>query len=114
LETAIDERHGVIALRRWAPRKPYNVEITLNVEQRKFWGEYSFVITSGQQGTYRRGRESCTVGTLNDGSDDAFEIKGNEWVKLPERFTQRGIALIDLLDPMLWFCRVSRLCPTVF
>lgn len=97
LETAIDERHGVIALRRWAPRKPYNVEITLNVEQRKFWGEYSFVITSGQQGTYRRGRESCTVGTLNDGSDDAFEIKGNEWVKLPERFTQRR----DRLDRLV-------------
>lgn len=97
LETAIDERHGVIALRRWAPRKPYNVEITLNVEQGKFWGEYSFVITSGQQGTYRRGRESCTVGMLNDGSDDAFEIKGNEWVKLPDRFTQRR----DRLDRLV-------------
>ena len=89
LETAMDERHGIIALRRWAPTKPYNVEIALTVEKRRFWGEYSFSITSGPQGTYRRGRESCRVGRLPNQVDDAFEIKGNKWIELPERLAQR-------------------------
>lgn len=87
LETAMDERHGIMALRRWAPRKPYNVEISLTVERHKFWGEYSFSITSGQQGSYRRGRESCRVGKSANEVSDAFEIKGNKWIQLPERWT---------------------------
>jgi predicted ATPase len=96
LETAMDERHGIIALRRWAPRKPYNVEIALTVERRNFWGEYSFSITSGQQGTYRRGKESCKVGRGPNEIDDAFEVKGNEWIELPERLAQRPERLIRL------------------
>jgi predicted ATPase len=89
LETAMDERHGIIALRRWAPTKPYNVEISLTVETKTFWGEYSFTISSGQQGTYKRGRETCKVGRSKDSIVDGFEIKGNEWIKLPKRLTQR-------------------------
>ena len=89
LETAMDERHGIIALRRWAPRRPYNVEIALTVETKKFWGEYSFSITSGQHGSYHRGRESCKVGRAPNEIDDAFEIKGNKWIELPERLAQR-------------------------
>jgi predicted ATPase len=89
LETAMDERHGIIALRRWAPRKPYNIEIALTVERQGFWGEYSFSITSGQQGSYRRGRESCKVGKGPNQISDAFEIKGNDWIQIPERWAQR-------------------------
>jgi len=102
LETAIDERHGIIALRRWAPRKPYNVEIALTVETKDFWGEYSFSITSGQQGTYRRARESCKVGKIGKihkkfrEIDDEFEIKGNEWIKVPKRLAQRADRLTRL------------------
>lgn len=103
LETAIDERHGIIALRRWAPRKPYNVEVTITVKMDDlFWGEYSFTITSGQQGSYRRGRESCRVGKIRNKApkftvDDGFEIKGNEWITLPKRLAQRP----DRLSPLL-------------
>ncbi len=89
LETAMDERHGIIALRRWAPRKPYNVEISLTVETNSFWGEYSFNITSGQQGSFRRGKEACRVGRPKKRAEDGFEIKGNEWIRLPNRLAQR-------------------------
>src|SRR6185436_2169280 len=88
LEVAVDDRHGIVALRRWAPRKPYNVEISLTVESRRFWGDYSFVISSGQHGTYRRGREICRVGRDLDKVDDAFEIKGRDWITLPKRLSQ--------------------------
>src|SRR2546421_9828566 len=89
LETAMDERHGIIALRRWAPRRPYNVEISLTVEARDVWGEYSFTISSGQQGKYRRSRETCKVGRSKNAITDGFELKGNEWIQLPERLAQR-------------------------
>jgi predicted ATPase len=89
LEAAIDDRHGIIALRRWAPRKPYNVEINLTAEGAHFWGEYSFTITSGQQGTYRRGREACRVGKSPNNVEDGFEIKGNEWVTLPNKLIKK-------------------------
>lgn len=89
LETAIDSRHGIAALRRWAPRRPYNVEIGLTVETSGFWGEYSFVIGSGLHGKYHRGSEVCRVGRIPGVVDDGFEIKGNEWITLPHRLIQR-------------------------
>lgn len=98
LETAMDERHGIIALRRWAPRRPYNVEIALTVEARDLWAEYSFTISSGQQGKYRRGRESCKVGRSKNAVNDGFEIKGNEWVQFPERMAQRPERLRRYVD----------------
>jgi len=98
LETAVDNRHGIAALRRWAPRRPYNLEIALTVQTARFWGEYSFVITSGQQGTYHKGREVCRVGRVLNEVDDEFEIKGNEWITLPKRLIQRPDRLNRLTE----------------
>lgn len=84
LETAVDDRHGIVALRRWAPHKPYNVEICLSVETQNFWGEYLFVITSGQQGKYVRSRELCRVGKTPAKVEAEFETKKNEWITLPD------------------------------
>jgi len=98
LETAIDNRHGIAALRRWAPRRPYNVEIALTVQTRRLWGEYSFVIMSGQHGAYRKGREMCRVGKLPEKVDDGFEIKGNKWITLPKRLVQRSNRLNRLTE----------------
>jgi predicted ATPase len=98
LETAIDSRHGIAALRRWAPRKPYNVEVGLTVETSHFWGEYSFVIGSGQHGTYRKVRELCRVGRIRDVVDDSFEIKGNKWIDLPNRLIKRPDRLNKLVE----------------
>lgn len=107
LETAMDERHGIIALRRWAPRKPYNVEITTSVQKGKFWGEYSFTIGSGRAGSYKRVRESCRVGRQPGKVDDAFEIKGDKWITLPGRLAKkkerrtRPVGLDSLVLPSL-------------
>jgi predicted ATPase len=98
LETAIDSRHGIAALRRWAPRRPYNMEISLTVETPRFWGEYSFVIGSGVSGTYHKGRELCRVGRVRDVVDDGFEIKGNEWITPPNRLLQRQDRLKKLTE----------------
>lgn len=98
LETAIDNRHGIAALRRWAPRKPYNVEIGITIETGNLWGEYSFVIGSGQHGTYRRVREVCHVGKTSTEVEDGFEIKGTEWIALPKRLTQDSNRLSKLTE----------------
>lgn len=88
LETAIGNRQGITALRRWAPRKLHQIEIALTVEASQLWGEYSFVIASGKQGNYRRSRESCRVGTVPYQVDDKYEIDGDEWITVPERLTE--------------------------
>ncbi|MGH9759942.1 MAG: AAA family ATPase, partial [Blastocatellia bacterium] len=82
LENSILERHGIASLRRWAPRKPYNVEIGLVIEDRSISGEYSFTIASGQQGTYRIARETCRIlrGTL---LEEQFETKDGKWTVPP-------------------------------
>ena len=98
LEVAIDNRHGIAALRRWAPRKPYNVEVALTVKTRRLWGEYSFVISSGQQGAYRKSREACRVGREPNKVDDAFEIRGREWTIRPKSLLQRPDRLGTLVE----------------
>jgi len=62
LGDAILARRGIASLRRWSPRKPYDIEITLQVEKPDFWAEYSFTIGSRQKGAYRVKREACSVG----------------------------------------------------
>jgi predicted ATPase len=92
LEDAIVARHGTPSLRRWSPRKPYNVEIGLTVETSSFWGEYSFVIASGQRGNYRVQREVCCVGREQSIVEDKFETKGGKWITLPQgRFAETSV-----------------------
>jgi hypothetical protein len=86
LENAIVDRHGITSLRRWAPSKPYKVEITMTVEETGFWGEYSFVIKSGQRGTFKVGREACRVGKAALQVNDKFEIREGKLIVPPERF----------------------------
>jgi len=101
LENAVLDRHGFSSLRRWAPRKPYDVEITISVEesvdespeQQAFWGKYSFVLASEPDGAYRVKRESCSVGHKIHRFfkiEDAFETKDGNWVTLPEGVVERG------------------------
>jgi predicted ATPase len=93
LENAILDRHGFASLRRWAPRRPYDVEIAITVERQSFWGQYSFVLASGADATYRVKRESCRVGHKVKQLlkiEDEFETKNGKWVTLPERVVKRG------------------------
>jgi predicted ATPase len=88
LEDAIVHRHGVASLRRWAPTRPYDIEIALTWESRTFHAEYSFVVASGKEGGFRVKHESCEVGIGN--STDRFERAGNEWTNLPGGATRSG------------------------
>lgn len=84
LEDAILNRHGIAALRRWSPRKPYDVEITLTVEVLDFRGKYSFVIGSGRGGTYRVKREYYTLGKKSSDVIEECEIRDGKWVTWPK------------------------------
>jgi predicted ATPase len=77
LENAILDRHGVTSIRRCAPSKPYNVEICLTVSDEAIFGEYCFVITSGQNGSYRVAREACRVG--RGVAEEQFETRDGKW-----------------------------------
>ena len=94
LENAVLDRHGFASLRRWSPRRPYDVEIGISVEEHNFWGQYSFVLASGPEGTYRVKRESCSVGHKVSQRfrkiEDQFETKNGKWITMPERVLKRG------------------------
>jgi predicted ATPase len=68
LDDAIVHRHGIVALRRYAPTKPYDVEIELQIEARTWQASYGFCIGSGKEGDYRVKREACEVSTKGEAS----------------------------------------------
>lgn len=83
LEDTITERQGITSLRRWAPHTSLNLEIGLTAQASNFWGEYSFVISSEQQGTYRVMRETCYVGRDPQTIEDSYEIRDGNWSAFP-------------------------------
>lgn len=58
LDDALVARHGIVALRRYAP-KPFDVEIDITLETKSWKGLYSFCVASGKEGEYRVKREFC-------------------------------------------------------
>lgn len=90
LEDAIIDRHGIAALRRWSPRKPFNLEVTLTVKESQFWGEYSFVIGS-KQGVYKVTREACRVGKESSEISEEYEVEGGKFVISPQSIVKRSI-----------------------
>lgn len=80
LEHALMTRKGISAVRRWAPRKPYDFEIGVQIEDRSLWADYSFTIASGKQGTFRVKREICSVGSSSKSVDEGYEIKDGKLV----------------------------------
>lgn len=95
LDTAITDRHGVTVLRRWGPRRPYDIEIRVAVQDEKFRGEYSFIIGSENRGEYRVKGESCIVD--HQGTETRFEVKEGKWVTLPDGI--RDDFRLDAADP---------------
>jgi predicted ATPase len=82
LDDAILQRQGIATLRRWAPTRPYDIEIGLSVQTRSFVAEYAFVIASGQEGNYRVKSERCVV-SRPDRPAIRFERSGERWVTPP-------------------------------
>jgi predicted ATPase len=94
LDDAILQRQGIATLRRWAPTRPYDVEITLSVRTRHLSGQYGFTIASGQEGNYRVKQEICEV-WRPDKPTVGFERRAERWVKLPGKLP----AVRARLDP---------------
>ncbi len=83
LDDAVMLRQGLASMRRWAPSRPYDVEITLTVESRDLWGQYSFCLSSGKEGDFKVKRESCHLGLSAALIDEHFERRGDKWVTPP-------------------------------
>ena len=90
LEDAIIDRHGITALRRWAPHKPFQIEIALRVEESNFWGVYNFVIGS-EQGVHKVKRETCRVGESSSKVLEEYEIRDGKFVISPKSLIKRSI-----------------------
>lgn len=98
IQSAIDERQGIKAIRRWAPRRPYDIEIELNMEGnikhnenqdvKKLIGKYRIEIKSIKSPesdgfvTYGVKRElcECLIGDEKSG----YEILNGRWIKKPK------------------------------
>ncbi len=85
IETAIDERHGIKSIRRWAPKRPYDIKISLDIRKSKISKidcNYSIEIksvSSSQENynTFSIKSELCRF--LETYQDESFEIKNGEW-----------------------------------
>jgi predicted ATPase len=86
LDDAILERQGIATLRRWAPTRPYDVEIQLIVETRHIVADYGFTIASGQEGNYRVKTERCVV-ARGESKPISFERRGEKWITAPGDFS---------------------------
>lgn len=77
LDTAISQRGGIAAIRRWSPPgKSYDIEISISVTTPDIWGDYSFTISSSEWGGYQLKREAIRVQQL---PTEEFIIQEIEW-----------------------------------
>ena len=109
LETAIDERQGIKALRRWAPRRPYDIEIEIDIEQENLIGRYRIEIKSVKSEpeiyvSYNIKREKCNC--ILDNKVSTYEIYNGGWIKKPDlgkgqlifKFNEKKEEKIDIKD----------------
>ncbi len=76
LDDAILNRHGIVALRRYAPTRPFQVEIDLKIRTKTLQATYGFCIASGKEGEYHVKREYCEA-AVNDRPAARFERDGS-------------------------------------
>lgn len=95
LEDAILIRHGISALRRWAPTRPYDLEIGLEIRTSRTQGEYGFVLASGKEGDFKVKHEYGKVSRMvgDEERTARFERKGSQWTELPTERVRSGQSL---------------------
>ncbi len=98
IEFAIDERQGIKAIRRWAPRRPYDIEIEIEFENRNQTGKYRIEIKSikperDKYVTFNIKRERAEVKNGNEMTE--FEIVNGRWIKKPKIILPGFIKLKD-------------------
>ena len=87
IENAITERQGIKNIRRYAPRRPYDIEIELNLEHNNVEYLYRFEIKSIKPEadyylSYTIKREYCEF--RSSAAEDKFEIKNGKWTNYPK------------------------------
>lgn len=97
LDAAIASRHGISALRRWSPGRPYNLEIQLKVKNNVFAGEFSFELAGDRSEDYRVKNEYACVLDLGGGFKTEYKRADGQWIEGPNdlrpRVTGQSLAL---------------------
>lgn len=89
LDTAILDRGGMSAIRRWSPKgAPYDVTIQLYLRDREWSGEYSLTLGSERDGEYRVKRERVTV-KEDQNAPVTLERIDNELIDFPEELIEQ-------------------------
>ena len=85
LEAAIQNRHGIGAVRRWSAGRPNNLKISVTVKEETFNGNYSFTLGGDTAEDYRVKEESATVVPSQQSGEAPVEFRVSEgkWVSGP-------------------------------
>lgn len=101
LDAAIVNRHGMSVLRRWSDKgRPYDVEITLNIETDSVTGSYSFTLGSERRGEYRVKREATLLHEVSEQTHQSFETHNGKWIRKPDGIAPR-VEYSTLILPLL-------------
>jgi len=110
VDTAISQRGGISAVRKWSPRGRTNdIEINLEIEGLTITAHYSFLIGTGQQEKRRVKRELLQItDDLWGTTSSVFETKAGKWItsgtsfiKNQEQILNIPVAPDDLMLPTI-------------
>lgn len=60
-DTAVSRRGGIVSIRRWSTRRPYDVEVEVGVEVGESFGRHRFVLKTVRGGGWRFGEEEVEI-----------------------------------------------------
>jgi len=83
LEGAITKRNGIQAIRRWTYSRPYNISIKLDIDEKEFYGSYSFDVSSHTRHEYIVKNEHAYIKYKNGANFD-FLISEQKWISGPD------------------------------
>ena len=98
LDSAILDRNGMNALRRWSAKgAPYDVQVQLEINNPDWSGEYGFTLGSKQRDEYRvKGEKICITINSNEKQDSrhfSFEFRNGKVNKISGDAKHYGYAL---------------------
>ena len=83
LEAAVQERHGINAVRRWSAGRPYSLAIQISVHESGFSGMYRFSLVGDSAEDYRVRDEEAMVLPTQGGERAEFLRREDKWVAGP-------------------------------
>lgn len=94
VDTAIDQRGGIGALRRGSPDGGTNdIEISLDIEEPDGITRYSFLIAAGQEEKQRVKHELLEIENSSGTWTNFFETRDGKWISVPSSyFMPQGVA----------------------